>query len=735
MNETNIENLKKKMLEIKVIGGNVNNITFKDLTEIINLLKNQGQNQEAEKLVRNYYQENKSYILYSFCLGVFLFYQQKEGDQFITNFYNQLIKIGKNNLLNLISLEILKIYESEFVLNYLINDYQKSNKKDELMDIWKRLLSKKPDDINLILKIAEEYNKNNPDEALKYFQLALLKECDNKSYLNALTIWRKILDTDLREYDLLIQLSKKFVDYLSLENKSSFYLYFLKNLEKDFEKNYDYIIKVFKLSLESDTLLKNQFSKLIESYRIKYQNHNNFETITNLAGIKNLYRNANFLKTAKITETIKDFEKHIIFDEGRFVQHRNFGIGVIKKIMLNNVNTINDAKLVIDFKQRRNHEMSFRIAINSLSILDPNNLEAIALFEKEKLTEIKKDNLILLNNILKTTEPPVNLKTLNELMVEKIKLFEKNEWKKKWNEIKKAIVESNEFEITKKGVQFKALSISLDESTLNFLKKTTDIKEKIKTLEFYYNHKSQVDKEVNNAIVTELLNLAKKPKVGSLAFISFLYYLKNTKKEEITFDFDHYFKNNFNQPHLEEEFNSLNSFALKEIFIILWYNNFKTNFLNQVVDNWLVANISNKEYLFNFLLTQDKDLLIQIFNVTDNDYLKYNESYFLLVKFLLNLNDSVIKDRVGSAMLKLLKINADLYKNINIKKDSRFSKKLYGAISNYLFKENYLFSLLKSKDLISLDDRKAIFVELENQTFLENYLKVEIRTLREFLKK
>ncbi len=735
MSETSLEKIKKKMLEIKIIGGNSNNITLKDLNEIINLLKNHEPSQEIEKILKKFYQDNRNHIFYGFALAIFFFLKKENGDSYLVNFYNQLAKIGKNSILDLISLEILKIYESEFVLNYLSNHYERSDKKEELIEIWKRLLQKNSNNVDLILKIAEKYTKSNPQESINYFQLALLKESDNRNYSNALNIWKKIIDLHFENYDLIIQLSRKFIDGLDQDNKSSLFVYLLKNLDKHFEKNHSYFIKVLKLALENGVLLRNQFNKLIQSYRMKYKHHRNFEMIVSLSGMNSLYKNSNYLTTTKIIEIIKEFEKYIIFDEGKFVNHRSFGIGLIKQIKTAPRNVkANDLKLLLDFKRRRNHEMSFRIAINSLVVLYSNHLEALAVFNPEKLNEMKKDQLVLLENVLKTLSPPVTPKEITELVVSKTKMFSKEEWKREWGEIKKKILNGNEFEITSKGVKFKELSVSLENNTLNFLNGSHGIKEKIKNLDFYYNNQGEVDDKVDKQILNILITWANSAKQGNLAMATFLYYLKNNLNKNIDVNASEFFKAKFKQKNLMEEFNFLPSSSLKENFIHLWYDNFESSFFSDLVDFWLLGD-GNKEIVFDFLANKNQSLLLKLFELVDYDYLKYKEAYFSLVKLFLRDNNSVLKNGIGEVLLKLLKINFDLHKNISIEKKLVFSKKLYNLIYNYLFKDDLLFRLLKEKDLVSPSEKKLIFAELEKQTFLENYLKVEIRTLNENLKK
>ncbi len=733
MSEESIEKIKKKLIEIKVLGGNPNAISLKELKEIISLLSSITGLGAAENIILEHYRNNKKHILFSYFLAIFYYLNKKNGDNYLNDFFNQLTKLGKNNLLYLISMEILKIYESDYILNFLSNYYEKIEKKNELIDIWKRLLKKNPQQSDLMIKIAGYNAKTNHDESLKYYQLAFLNECKLKNYLEASSILKKIIDLNVNLGPTIFTLLKKIVVDLGKDEAVSLLNYYLKNLEKDLKNNFEEFIRVVKFSLENNILLKNQFGKLIESYKIKYQNHKNFEDILKLSKMRNLTKSTTYNIPSKVIELIKEFEKYVVFDEETFVYHRNFGVGLIKKINYDRLgDKFNSIKFDIDFKRKKNHSMSFRIAISSLVILEDDNLEALKLFKPDVLVELIKSSEKLLTGILHTLDAPVNSKDISDCLVEELGVFSKEEWKSKWNQIKKEITEKQElsgkFELTTKGVQFRTKSISVKKNILDTLNSNQSIKEKFKAIDFYLiNH--QIDEPTHQEIVKKIVAQIKGGQEGNLAGIIFLLYLKKSFDIKVDENLNELFVKNFKLDEMTKEFGFLNNFSQRLFFIELWYSNFSEDFSNHLKEYWIANEASYKEIPLEYLLTTNLNEFHELFEFVNAEYLKYSEAFFLMFKLGLNYNQEYFADKQSDCLIKLLRINHALNHNISIEKEVSFSKRLYSSIYNYLFKDNLLFSFIKSGDKLSQESKEIIFAELEKQTFLENYLKVEIKTL------
>ena len=86
-----------------------------------------------------------------------------------------------------------------------------------------------------------------------------------------------------------------------------------------------------------------------------------------------------------VFEAINDFEKHIAFDKGSFVFHRNWGVGIIRKLEKD--------MLTINFgKTGGIREMSLKMAVSALKPLSKEHIWVLkATMKKDELAKKVKD--------------------------------------------------------------------------------------------------------------------------------------------------------------------------------------------------------------------------------------------------------------------------------------------------------------------------------------------------------
>ncbi|MCK4777524.1 MAG: hypothetical protein KAS39_04045, partial [Actinomycetia bacterium] len=163
-------------------------------------------------------------------------------------------------------------------------------------------------------------------------------------------------------------------------------------------------------------------------FKIKYSDHSKYSEFYRLAGFDNPNKDIN--------EIVEDFEKHISFDIGNFVIHRNWGIGKISDF-------IGD-RIKIDFEGKPDHLMSLSMAMTALSPVPLSHFNVQLKTGKEELEKLRDTNhLKVIEIILSSFGGEMALKDIKEKMIND--LVEENNWTKWWNKALKEIKKSSRF--------------------------------------------------------------------------------------------------------------------------------------------------------------------------------------------------------------------------------------------------------------------------------------------------
>ena len=117
--------------------------------------------------------------------------------------------------------------------------------------------------------------------------------------------------------------------------------------------------------------------RLVDVYKALHPNHSLFEKIEEISAITNVN------KPPK--SCIEIFEKYIQYDVGKYVIHRNFGVGKIKAI------TIDELKIKF-VSQEEERKMTFDMAIQSLTTLPEDDINVYKAYKLNELKKIAEEN-------------------------------------------------------------------------------------------------------------------------------------------------------------------------------------------------------------------------------------------------------------------------------------------------------------------------------------------------------
>ena len=190
---------------------------------------------------------------------------------------------------------------------------------------------------------------------------------------------------------------------------------------------WDVAITILKQNLEVEPKDIWARKEIADCFRGKYKEHSHLEEYIRTSNLTQSYRN--------VFEAINDFEKHIAFDKGSYVFHRNWGVGRIRKLE-GDALTINFGR-VVGIK-----EMKLSMAVTALKPLAKDHIWVLkATMQKEDLIKsVKADKAETLKIIIRSFDNNCDFKRIKAELVPSI--LTPGEWTS-WNSAAKKILETD----------------------------------------------------------------------------------------------------------------------------------------------------------------------------------------------------------------------------------------------------------------------------------------------------
>ena len=716
-----IKNLKRILeddLIMRTPAVKYNHKNFLDLSRLFHSFCDEDETAQALEILENYLLKNP---LSCGALYLTILLKTHAGVN-ITSHFDKFINIFTQNKKNMINVylcqEILEIKESLVALNYLVNYYKKENKKEELLEIYERILKMDSKDYTLSFEIANLKEKLSliPD-AVHYYKMAFFYSSEFQNLFIASQSWNALLKINPNDIKFFTDNLKKMISLDDPKNEEKICLKLFDNIKNN---HLEESLQIIKKLIEKNEKNPEYQEKIISLYQLKYQSHSNLQTVFDFTGITKSKKDFN--------KQIKLFEQIIDFDEGVFVQHKSFGIGVIKKMIypiVKKAENIATTKLQIDFQKKKSHQMTLRIAITSLSFCHADNLLALHVFDKKKLdTLINGETEILCSAILNTFSKPVSATEIKQKLSP---IFELN-WNKHWKSIKEIFVSSRKFEIKDKLYWFSHGNSNYDEDLVHQYQTTENIETKFKIADLFL-----VNFTAKNPLFQKILQDLIKQVKQKFALIPYLF-LKNLAKQY-----------NFNLPEdiisknildlidketLDEEFdnapfNYLRHNMIEEILKIDNSNDKKKEIVEIIFFSFSEV---NKDFLIESLIKKGNlEMVTEIYKKSIDLGKDYHLHFAIICRAILNLREKNFPENLELFYLNLCLALESSYKESSFNNASSRSKKAFQMINHILFDSQDLFDLLKTNT--GNKSSQQILSLLDGFTFLENYLKVEIKEL------
>ncbi|WPC24813.1 transcript cleavage factor [Brachyspira hyodysenteriae] len=636
----------------------------------------------------------------------------------------KLLGIFKNakkwNIVEFVSQKILdEYYESDYALRYLASYYQSTNRDSEALEIWERLIRFDVSNPELPEKIAHTKElAGDINSAVHYYKIAFERNLIRERN-NAESDIKKVLEYEPDNYNYLLKYEnalKTLVDSNIMIDvwKIIFFYYFENN-------RYNDALKTIKnlLNYEQDIVAQNNKKakffrhRLVDVYKALYPNHTLFEKIEEISSITNVNK--------KPKDCIEIFEKYIQYDVDKYVIHRNFGVGKIKSIDINNVNI----KFV---SQEDIRKMTFDMAIQSLTTLPNDDINVYKAYKLNEIKKIAEENPTELLTIILKYKKTITTKDLKQELTSKPDVVVAESAYTKWLEsAKKSVRASTTVKFDKNTFLYNEEAETYDAESLSKFNKTDNFFERyqiyMEYLTYTPNLNSEEAKEMNNYFV----NISKDKKAPNDERIISTIYLRSQSNVDSSIPLlSDIVKNIDDYTHVYEVLPSSN---YREKFIKAIWDGRRDDYYNIILKMLYSPQVKNNYLIVNKLFEDGKtDMLAK---TIDDIFLHYRECPESFVYFAQKILDGEYYDETAgdininknSLMIGLLSIIPHLSKMVDKKETSAQARKLLKVVYDLVFDKAYLLKFIENE---SEDDVKIIFGEFQKLVNLEQHYKTDI---------
>ncbi|MEI0447580.1 transcript cleavage factor [Brachyspira intermedia] len=693
---------------------------FVDLSGILNDINDNNDINSAIETAKMQLDKNPNHISALYANGFLNLKIENYSEMSLEKLLGIFKNAKKWNIVEFVSQKILdEYYESDYALRYLASYYQSINRESEALEIWERLIRFDVSNPELPEKIAHTKEMaGDIKSAVHYYKIAfernLIRERDN-----AESDIKKVLQYDPDNYNYLLKYEnalKALVDSNIMIDvwKIIFFYYFENN-------KYNEALKTIKnlLNYEQDIVAQNNKKakffrhRLVDVYKALYPNHTLFEKIEEISSITNVNK--------KPKDCIEIFEKYIQYDVDKYVIHRNFGVGKIKSIDINNVNI----KFV---SQEDVRKMTFDMAIQSLTTLPNDDINVYKAYRLNEIKKIAEENPTELLTIILKYRKTITTKDLKQELTSKPDIVVAESAYTKWLEsAKKSVRASTTVKFDKNTFLYNEEAETYDAESLSKFNKTDNFFERyqiyMEYLTYTPNLNSEEAKEMNNYFV----NISKDKKAPNDQRIISTIYLRSQSNADNSIPLlSDIVKNIDDYTHVYEVLPSSN---YREKFIKAIWDGRRDDYYNIILKMLYSPQVKNNYLIVNKLFEDKKtDMLAK---TIDDIFLHYRECPESFVYFAQKILDGEYYDETGedininknSLMIGLLSIIPHLSKMVDKKETSAQARKLLKIVYDLVFDKAYLLKFIENE---SEEDVKIIFSEFQKLVNLEQHYKTDI---------
>ena len=429
MAETLIQSVQDMLKEETWTRATISNYTqnnLKELAVILEQARNENCVDEILEICNEHLSHTKDSIIALYLSGILSLQKGSIDNSPLESLVDIFQKNHKEAIVTYLCESVLEDDpNNKFALKTLAGIYATEG-NEKVWELYTKIVKIDFEEADLAKVLAEHYeNEGDLDNTIDYYKKAVLRYINIGNYTSCKDIWSKLVSIIPDEIDFF-QLVRRKIAKTFGEIKTTTLMQELYNYYKD-KKSWDIAIEILKQNLEIEPKDTWARKEITDCYRGKYKNHSQLEDYIRSSNLTQNYRN--------VFEAINDFEKHIAFDQGSFVFHRNWGVGKILKLEKD--------MLEINFGRTGGiHNISLKMAVTALKPLSKNHIWVLKATKKKEILakRVKEDKVWALKTIIKSFDNNCDFKRIKSELVPSI--LSPGEWTS-WNTAAKKELESN----------------------------------------------------------------------------------------------------------------------------------------------------------------------------------------------------------------------------------------------------------------------------------------------------
>ncbi|NCN04153.1 MAG: transcription elongation factor GreA [Spirochaetales bacterium] len=429
MSEHFLDTLNQQLNDEKYTQSNLKDYkpeNFLKLDAMLDEVFTQDKSEEVEEICVEHLSHKKNSIIALYLSGVINLRNQSLDDSPLLSLISLFSEGQLWEVVEVLCQKILEFGPNKHALRHLAECYSRSNKKSKLYTVWDQLIKVDYEEADIARKLGEQAEESGKKEvAIDYYKKAIHRYLNKKMFGPVMEIWQKLIELVPQEIDFFYHVETKAAKILPQERS----IQLLEELYPTYKEkgSWDIGLSILKRILAYDN--KNGWARkeLLDCYTGKYATHSLLQNYLQLSNLSQNWR--------EVHEAIQDFEKHISFDEGSFVFHRNWGVGRI-------VSITND-DITINFLKKNNHKMSLKMAVNSLTVLGKDHIWVYRLTKKKEALnkKIKEDIVWALKILIRSFDNAADMRKIKNELVPHV--LSESEWSS-WSTKARAQLKTNE---------------------------------------------------------------------------------------------------------------------------------------------------------------------------------------------------------------------------------------------------------------------------------------------------
>jgi len=480
-----IQDMLKEETWTRAAISNYTQNNLKDLANIVEQARNENCIKEVHAICEEHLSHSKDSIIALYVCGILDLQKGSLDNSSLVTLVDIFQKNHKENIVTYLCESILADDpNNKFALRTLADSYLAEN-DEKVWELYATLVRIDIEEADLAKTLAEHFEAiSDQDSAISYYKKAILRYINANNYNACKEIWSKLVQYIPQEIDFFQSIRRKISKTMG-DIKTTTLMQELYNWYKDNAasnpKYWDIAITILKQNLEVEPKDTWARKEIIDCYRGKYANHSHLEDHIRTSNLSQSYRN--------VFEAINDFERHIAFDKGSFVFHKNWGVGKIVKL--------SQDKLYIKFAKKIGPNgdgkliMNLSMAVTALKPLSPDHIWVLRVTEsKENLSKkVKEDVEWTLKTIIKSFDNNCDFKRIKAELVPAI--LTPGEWTS-WNtRAKKCLDENSEFGVNPNDINMYTVrdgKITPEEKLSNEFKAQKQFFARVDILMKYFNN-------------------------------------------------------------------------------------------------------------------------------------------------------------------------------------------------------------------------------------------------------